>query len=140
MVWSCSRCGTGVTGVSCVTLAVGSAAGAAVVVVAVVARDRLLELAHAAPERAAHLGQPLRPEEDQDDHQQDEQFRKTDPARHAGRVQRLAASEARNDVEMPKSPLRVVALAATVDERDRMGAEAIDRGSGGCSLVLRSPG
>src|SRR6185437_15883744 len=44
----------------------------------VLAADRVLELAHAAPERAAHLREPLRAEHEQRDDQDDHQARDTD--------------------------------------------------------------
>src|SRR4051812_1734146 len=59
----------------------------AIVVVVVLAADRLLELAHPAAERAAHLGQPLRAEDQQRGEQDDEQLGDSDSKRHeASRV------------------------------------------------------
>ena len=44
----------------------------------VVLRHRVLELAHPRPERAPHLGKPLRAEDEKDDQEQDQQFPRTD--------------------------------------------------------------
>src|SRR6476659_6588952 len=51
--------------------------------VVVLARNRILELAHTLPERLAHLRQPLRAEDQQDDHEQDCDFPGTNPSRHS---------------------------------------------------------
>src|SRR4029078_2467474 len=48
------------------------------VAVLVLARQRLLELAHALPERLAHLGQLLRPEHDQGDGENDDELHGAD--------------------------------------------------------------
>src|SRR4249919_1628236 len=48
------------------------------------AADRILELAHAAPERAPHLGQPLGPEHEQGDDEDEDETRDSD-LRHHGR-------------------------------------------------------
>src|SRR5947199_772176 len=51
----------------------------------VLAGDGVLELPHPAPERAADLGQPLRPEDEQRDDEDDDQTGDSD-LRHASRV------------------------------------------------------
>src|SRR5262249_5157229 len=59
--------------------------------VLVLAGDRVLELAHALAERAPHLGQPLRAEDEQDDHEQNCDLLGADPSRHCpARVARFA--------------------------------------------------
>src|SRR3954453_17729680 len=52
-----------------------------VVVVLVLARDRVLELAHARPELPAQAGEPLRAEDDENDEEDDPQLEGSD-ARH----------------------------------------------------------
>src|SRR4051794_11356098 len=49
----------------------------------VAARHGALELAHPAPERAAHLGQALRAEDEQHDEPEDDQLRQSDEAWHS---------------------------------------------------------
>src|SRR5690242_5449072 len=53
-------------------LVVGLVVGLAAVV------DGVLELAHPVADRLAHLGQALRPEDDQGDHQDDDELHRTD--------------------------------------------------------------
>ena len=53
-----------------------------VIVVVIRARDGVLELAHPAARRAAELGQPLRPENDQEDEEDDDDPLPTDAAGH----------------------------------------------------------
>src|SRR5262249_1496463 len=48
----------------------------------VVAGDRALELAHPLAKRAAHLRQPLRPEDEEHDEREDEQLPRRDPTWH----------------------------------------------------------
>src|SRR5262245_2258282 len=52
----------------------------------VLPRARVLELTHAAAERLAHLREPLRPEHEQDDDEEDGDLPRSDPTRHAPRV------------------------------------------------------
>src|SRR6185436_8592833 len=54
-----------------------------IVVVRVLARDRVLELAHPAPQRAAHLREALRSEDEERDEQEDEDLGEPDAERHA---------------------------------------------------------
>src|SRR5712691_6735046 len=53
-------------------------------VLLVLARHRALELAHTLAERAAHLGQFLRPEDEQDDEEENQQLRGSNPTWHGG--------------------------------------------------------
>src|SRR5687768_449281 len=50
--------------------------------VVVLAGDRILELAHPLAERAAHLGEALRPEEDEEDDQEDDHLGDADSEWH----------------------------------------------------------
>src|SRR4051812_8661028 len=56
-----------------------------VVVLALVARDRVLELPHAGADRPAHLGQALRTEDDQGDDEDDHELHRPD-IRHAATI------------------------------------------------------
>src|SRR6266571_8567380 len=54
--------------------------------VVVLAGDRILELAHPLAQRAPHLRQPLRPEDEEHDEEEDENLPDTDAERHGLRV------------------------------------------------------
>ena len=64
-------------------------------VVVVLAGDRVLELAHALPERPAHLGQPLGPEDEQDDEEQDQDLPDTDAEGHGPNCTTVCARRTR---------------------------------------------
>src|SRR5205807_1065784 len=54
--------------------------------VVVLAADRVLELPHSLPDRAAHLGQALRAEDEEDHDQEDHELPGANPTGHASSV------------------------------------------------------
>src|SRR6266498_425816 len=65
------------------------------VLVVILAGERVLELAHPLAQRAAHLGQALGPKEDQDEGEEDEELPGADPTRHSSRIPSASGSRQR---------------------------------------------